>query len=228
MSKLKNLNAVKHGVFSVAVLLPGEDPDEFTELRKQVYAEWNPEGITETDKADSIVLGLWRKRRFRSLIIRDLQVAVDQDNFFKSVDKGRYNDLVDILEDVTKNGITADELAKKLPPFCKAITEKHPREKYKGDAEWRSAVAEEIREALNRMISRGVQERKLDDYLASEPLIDRELCIEERIDAKISKDVKDLCQMKAMKEMCVSRVRDVTGLAVTKQRPTDLVAIEQK
>jgi hypothetical protein len=228
MSKLKNLNAVKHGVFSVAVLLPGENPDEFAELRKQVYAEWNPEGITETDKADSVVLGLWRKRRFRSLIMRDLQVAVDQDNFFKSVDKTRYNDLVDILEDVTKNGIAADELARKMPSFCKVITEKHPRDKYKEDTEWRSAVADEITKVLNQMISRGVQERKLDDYLASEPLIDRELCIEERIDAKISKDVKDLCQMKAMKEMCISRARDVTGLAVTKQRPTDLVATEQR
>ena len=228
MSKLKNLNAVKHGVFSVAVLLPGEDPEEFAEFRKQVYAEWNPEGITEMDKADSIVLGLWRKRRFRSLIMRDLQVAVDQDNFFKSADKDRYNDLVDILEGVTQNGMTPDDLAEKMPPFWKAITGKHPREKYKEDAEWRSAVADEISEALNRAILRNAQERNLDDYLASEPLIDRELCIEERIDAKISKDVKDLCQMKAMKEMCVSRARDVTGLVVTKQRSTDLVAIEQK
>ena len=63
-----NKNALKHGAFAEAILVPREDPKEFAELLTSLHNEWNPEGATEIDKVNSIAMGLWRKRRFKRYI----------------------------------------------------------------------------------------------------------------------------------------------------------------
>jgi hypothetical protein len=72
MSKIGNQNALTHGAFAEAVLLPNEDPKEFEALHASVIDEWGPEGTTEEDKVLSIAIGHWRKVRFR----RTLQTRV--------------------------------------------------------------------------------------------------------------------------------------------------------
>jgi hypothetical protein len=54
MAKLKNLNALKHGVYSHLKLLPEESCEEFEQLHRDVYAEFDPQGPVQESKADSI------------------------------------------------------------------------------------------------------------------------------------------------------------------------------
>ncbi len=45
------LNAVKHGLTSQTVVIRGEDPDEFEELRSDLKQELEPVGRIESDLA---------------------------------------------------------------------------------------------------------------------------------------------------------------------------------
>jgi hypothetical protein len=40
--KYKSPNALKHGVFADAALIPGEDPNEFNKLYAELIDEWKP------------------------------------------------------------------------------------------------------------------------------------------------------------------------------------------
>ena len=63
MAKPKNSNAVKHGVYSEMILLPGEDREEFEALHKELREEWDPQGPSQEDKVFNIAQNMWRKRR---------------------------------------------------------------------------------------------------------------------------------------------------------------------
>ncbi len=41
------LNAVKHGLFTRSLLLPGESESELIDLEKRLYAQYQPEGDVE-------------------------------------------------------------------------------------------------------------------------------------------------------------------------------------
>ena len=58
MSKRENQNALKHGAFVEAVILPGENPEEFEELLAAVTEEWDPDGPCERDKVMSMAMGM--------------------------------------------------------------------------------------------------------------------------------------------------------------------------
>ena len=55
-------NAVKHGFFALR-LLPGEDADAFQDLRDDLLADWNPQGVLEGFYAAEIAKNLWCLRR---------------------------------------------------------------------------------------------------------------------------------------------------------------------
>jgi hypothetical protein len=78
-----NKNALKHGAFAEAVILPQEDPKEFEELLSSLHNEWNPEGATEIDKVNSIAMGLWRKRRFKRYIQNLVAIVAAGDRWRK-------------------------------------------------------------------------------------------------------------------------------------------------
>ncbi len=57
------MNALNHGLRAVHLLIPGEDEEEFTQLREQLFEQFQPEGPLEAQLVDDILAGLWRKRR---------------------------------------------------------------------------------------------------------------------------------------------------------------------
>ena len=63
MSKKKSGNALKHGIYSQEVLLPGEKPRDYALLRARLYDEWNPEGPTEEELVERLAALLWKRRR---------------------------------------------------------------------------------------------------------------------------------------------------------------------
>ena len=56
-------NALRHGLRSRQVLIPGEDPDELAELAGRLRDELQPVGILEEELADRITSAFWRLRR---------------------------------------------------------------------------------------------------------------------------------------------------------------------
>ena len=56
-------NAVKHGLRAQAVVLPGEEPDQYGRYHQEMMDQLHPEGLQETDLAERIVGLTWRLRR---------------------------------------------------------------------------------------------------------------------------------------------------------------------
>ena len=57
------LNALKHGILSQAVLLPGEDEEALRELGQNLKVELQPVGELESLLVDRIIASYWRLRR---------------------------------------------------------------------------------------------------------------------------------------------------------------------
>ncbi len=56
-------NARKHGLFSSAVLAPGESEAELLDLEKELYAQYQPDGAVEKLLVDRVVSCVWKLRR---------------------------------------------------------------------------------------------------------------------------------------------------------------------
>ena len=57
------LNGIKHGLRSKDVILPGEDPNEFTKFRQAIFDDFAPSGAMETFLTDRVVTAAWRLSR---------------------------------------------------------------------------------------------------------------------------------------------------------------------
>lgn len=56
-------NALKHGAFSEVLILPGEDPAAFEELKRRLFAEYNVSGCSEEKTMTSIAKAMWQLQR---------------------------------------------------------------------------------------------------------------------------------------------------------------------
>ena len=54
------LNAIQHGLRAQAVVLPGEEPDEYRLYRQRLLEDLRPQDLAETDLAERIVELAWR------------------------------------------------------------------------------------------------------------------------------------------------------------------------
>jgi hypothetical protein len=74
------LNAVRHGLRSKSVLMPGENPEEYYELKTKMLAEWKPQGTTEEFQVEQMLQNQWRLRRI-ALMEQDLFVEAFEGSF---------------------------------------------------------------------------------------------------------------------------------------------------
>ena len=70
-------NAIKHGFFARDLLIPGEDPQELSELKVGMLKRLNPRDALELTLVDQIVADLWKLRRVRKAE-RDLFIKADE------------------------------------------------------------------------------------------------------------------------------------------------------
>ena len=66
---------LRHGAWSRAAVVPGEDPRQFDRLYGGLIEEWAPCGPAEEDAVLTLASCLWRKRRARNL--QDKEYASD-------------------------------------------------------------------------------------------------------------------------------------------------------
>jgi hypothetical protein len=67
-----SLNAVKHGLTALELVIAPEDQPEFDELHSAYLAELQPQGILEIEMFNAIVHAAWNLRR-----VRILEAAID-------------------------------------------------------------------------------------------------------------------------------------------------------
>ena len=63
-------NSFKHGLYSQQLVIEGEDPAQFDQLRATLRAEHQPLNSTEEILVDELAQHFWRMRRFRALEAR--------------------------------------------------------------------------------------------------------------------------------------------------------------
>jgi hypothetical protein len=61
-ARRKSSPALKHGAYSEAVLLPGEDPAEFRRLHKDLIEEFSPTGRLEEETVAALARLVWRRQ----------------------------------------------------------------------------------------------------------------------------------------------------------------------
>jgi hypothetical protein len=64
--------ALKHGAYSEAVLLPGEDPSEFEELHRGLVEELTPNGRLEEETVAALARLVWRRQNLQTFEIGQL------------------------------------------------------------------------------------------------------------------------------------------------------------
>jgi hypothetical protein len=204
----KRPNATKHGIFSQQAVLPGEDPEEFLALCADLVAEWSPTGRTEEDAVLSIADAMWRKRRLRNF--RSFSVARNSlDPKHPSYDE--FSGL-----EVFAFALRADpeeafeELGERClkPGMLMSLRQKFPRADFPSPAEWTQAVIDDIEkqllaEEILRQHPAHERYRSMIRTAATftDEVVDKELKLDERLDAMIERAVKRLVQTKSFKQM---------------------------
>jgi hypothetical protein len=69
-------NAWKHGIDAESLILPGEDPAGFEELRRSYYDQFRPGGPVETALLDTVIRADWNQRRYARLEAEVLKTLV--------------------------------------------------------------------------------------------------------------------------------------------------------
>ena len=76
--RAKKRNALKHGVYSREIMLPGEQIRDYESLGAELNEEWVPEGRTELSLVDRLVGLYWRKQRLDRYEHSNLQQRVKE------------------------------------------------------------------------------------------------------------------------------------------------------
>jgi hypothetical protein len=66
-------NALRHGLCSAAVVLPGEDPEEFAQHQAAYVKRFRPLDQPERDLVETIAAARWRLKRLMTLEVQLLQ-----------------------------------------------------------------------------------------------------------------------------------------------------------
>jgi hypothetical protein len=168
----------------------------------------SPRRPTEIDKIESIAMGMWRKRRFQRYLQKTLGKSVGIGAAFLRNDRAEYDQLLSVLEHIESGTLTEDNFSDKLPQrWAGDITKKIPRNRYDDDAAWLRAVSEIIYEILNSLIMIQEGTTTFSYEMAIDWFADSEQSVNERIDAKIDKDIKALGQIKTMKAVGIGKPR---------------------
>src|SRR4051794_40426505 len=65
--RIASSNSIRHGLTAKQIVIPGEDPTEFEELRTSLHAEMKPATAEEAALVEQIAQHTWRRQRSRRL-----------------------------------------------------------------------------------------------------------------------------------------------------------------
>jgi hypothetical protein len=142
--KWKRPNAFKHGFYSGAPLIPGEDTGEFNKLHAELIEEWKPQGPTLQFALRRLADSMWRMRRLNKFTQTQLSLT-RFDPRSPSFDESW--GLIMFSERLRSEPETCFEkhASKHLrPDKIDHLKQKFPRSNYQSTPEWAKAVTDEI------------------------------------------------------------------------------------
>src|SRR6202041_3243640 len=89
--RAKKKNALKHGVYSRDVMLPGESFRGYETLVADLNEEWVPEGPTERTLVERLVGLCWRKQRLDRYENAELEKRVEEVHERNDANRHRQN-----------------------------------------------------------------------------------------------------------------------------------------
>ncbi len=227
MTQHENKNALKHGVFAEAVILPGEDEEEFRILHDSLVEEWNPDGPTEEGAVMNITNAIWRKRRYNRFFRTKIGAFMEKQAYRKKYREKVDEKLIQLLGAIDSgDSITEQNILEKLGwRFAQHFKTKLPRANYQSEESWKLVLGDEITELLDNSLKKRTTDTERESLLSDETLVTREAALDERIDAIIDKNIKRLGQSKTMKSMGLGRGR-LLPAGILKQVTTSPPPIE--
>jgi hypothetical protein len=200
---LKQPNALKHGVFTLVAMLPGEDPKLFATLHAGLIQEWSPDGPTEKDAVLSLAKALWRKARVQKFLEGKI-MACRLDGSHPAFD--RIHALKGVSGVLEVAPYCLDELISRLSEdLQERLKKKFPPLDFDSNAERAQAIKKEIDLVILPELELFDKPLEVSFLEASDILtpddFKHEIALEERIDATIDRLIKRLIQIKAMKQI---------------------------
>ena len=147
-AKYKRPNALKHGVYATAALIPGENRTEFEELLAELLDEYKPLGPSLRHAVHCLADPMWRLRRLK----KSVQTELHENTF--DPHHPAFNEVWGFgmfMQHLGSDPETCfDKHAKKYlrPDKINDLKRKFPRTNYQSAAEWAQAVTTEILSAL--------------------------------------------------------------------------------
>jgi hypothetical protein len=220
----KRPNALRHGLFANAVILPGEDWREFRELLIELVDEWKPSGPTQRDAVFELADLKWKQRRLRKFIQNKVSLstldprspAFDEELGLDAFILYLRSEPETCFEQRASNFLCPDKI--------NHLKQKFPRRNYQSTSEWAEAVIKEIHE-IYLLSAQAVPQSKYPEIaelgdksreaarewiaecqlggtitLASE-LLEYELKQSELLEARVARKIKFLIELKTMEQM---------------------------
>ena len=205
MSKISNRiakkqNALKHGVYSREIMLPGEKWSDYEALRKAHYDEFVPDGVMEECLVDDLIKLRWRKRRmdqYDQIRLRQRAAQLQENN---DMSRHRMNLKTFAAEFSNATSVEAVEQILFLlsPLYANTIIGRLPREMFEDPTKWGPAIG--------KYLSSFKSEEPLEDEALFAELVDPDLMEKEisrsiRLEEAIDRKIKRIFQVKAAKQI---------------------------
>ena len=198
--RAKKKNALKHGVYSREVMLPGENIRGYEALVAEFMEEWAPEGPTERSLVDRLVGLHWRRQRLDRYEHSKLQLRVEEVHFTNEVNRHKQNLKHLGLEFDRANSVEAVEkiLCRLSPYYSNLIREKVPCEEAQDTAPWGPAIGKYLATFQPNDQLEGTAK-----FIAivDPDLIENNMARSDRIDEAIDRTIKRLMQVKTAKQI---------------------------
>jgi len=197
-------NALSHGAFSGALILPDEDPEEFKELHDGLIREHRPEGPTENDAVLDIAKCFWRKRRLTRYHERKVARAAENQKVLDHERLEKAENLRRFLSDA-KAGvlpeISPDVLVARFgPAFALSIQSRVPRSVVSTNEAYKRLLVGILATDFNKA-GDPHRQPELEEQFSSEAFAASEIDIEERLNAQIEKAFRRIAQSRALKDL---------------------------
>jgi len=142
--KCKRANALKHGLFSGAVLIPGEDSGQYKQLLAELMDQYTPAGPTLREEVIELANLMWKRRRLRNFVQSQLAAAMFNPRTpafneawgLASFARYLHTEPETCFEHHGKTYLRADKI--------EYLEEKFPRSNYQSTSDWAEAVGKEI------------------------------------------------------------------------------------
>jgi hypothetical protein len=193
-------NALKHGVYSRDIMLPGESFRDYDALAAELNEEWVPEGPTERSLVERLVGLCWRKQRLDRYENAELKKRVEEIDDRNEANRHRQN-LKNLAPDFNdaKSVEAVEEILSRIHPFYnEIITAAVPRAESQDTTPWGPAIAAD----LSTYEPKDQLEGAAKFIAVLDPrLVEINMARSDRIDEAVDRTIKRLMQVKTAKQI---------------------------